>query len=316
MKLFRTEIIPKQIFSEKINWQNSFTSLGSCFADKVAQELKSKGIKICSNPTGVLYNPQSIADLIQNSLDLKEWTKSDCIDKQGVNILPYIQGEHPKPIDFIHQCQGDLHSHLETDQVLIITFGTAWAYHLRENDQVVANCHKLPKELFERRILSVNDISCSWSNLINQLSEANPKLQILFTVSPVRHLRDDFRENQISKSTLHLAIDEIIKTKENCFYFPSYEIMMDELRDYRFYSTDMTHPSDEATELIMDKFISSAFDDNSHKYFIEATKIKKLCSHKIHNPQSHENQKFIKIRNEKLLNFKKRYPSSSLTVDV
>jgi hypothetical protein len=316
MKLFRTEINPGLIFPEKINWKNSFVFLGSCFADKISDKLKQQGLQVHSNPSGVLYNPQSIATLIQNSLDLKVWGEQDCIKQAKKLILPYIQGTPDNPIEFIHQCQNELHQKLKRNDLLIITFGTAWAYSLKENGQVVANCHKLPKDLFNRNLLEVDDIAHSWSQIIDKLKQINPNVKLVFTVSPVRHLRDNFRENQVSKSTLHLAIEKIIDNKKDCYYFPAYEIMMDELRDYRFYDSDMTHPSEEATEFIFYKFTQSSFDTDSLQYFTEASKILKLCSHRLLNPDSIESQKFIKIRKEKLNEFKHKYPLSQLSLDV
>lgn len=316
MKLFRTEIIPQQTCPERLSWQNTFISLGSCFADKSSKLLQKSGVKVYSNPTGVLYNPKSIADLINNSLEKKVWSKDECVTHEEREIFPFIQGIQSDPIRFINDTQAELLEQINNADVLLVTFGTAWAYRLVANDEVVANCHKLPSQLFKRQMLDLDSISQTWNQTILKLQENNSKLKIIFTVSPVRHLRDDFRENQISKSTLHLAIESLVKNHKNCFYFPAYEIMMDELRDYRFYSEDMAHPSHEATEYILDKFIKSSFDESSEKYFLEAKKISSMFEHKLLNPESEDSQKFILSRQKKTQDFLEKYPSSLLADNV
>ncbi|WDE97004.1 GSCFA domain-containing protein [Lentisphaera profundi] len=310
MKLFRTEISPDALFPDKINWQNQFISLGSCFADKVAQYFDKKGLNILSNPSGVLYNPQSIADLLQNSLKNKQWNPPDLLIHKDQSFLPFIQGSPENPLEFIQKVQDQTRGKLQSSSVLFITFGSAVVYQLKSNDHVVANCHKLPKELFHRKMLDTDEIIHSWSQLVKNLQNLNPQLKIVFTVSPIRHLRDNYRENQVSKSTLHLAIEKIIKQHENCFYFPSYEIMMDDLRDYRFYEEDMTHPNKVATEYILQKFIESAFDPASLKYFLEAEKITKMIKHRLLDQDSLESLKFIESRQKKIEAFQVKYPSS------
>ncbi|EDM29694.1 hypothetical protein LNTAR_18128 [Lentisphaera araneosa HTCC2155] len=316
MKLFRTEIIPQQTCPERLSWQNSFISLGSCFADKSSKLLQKSGVKVYSNPTGVLYNPQSIADLINNSLEGKVWSKNECVIHEKREVFPFIQGTQSDPIKFINDTQTELLEQINNADVLLVTFGTAWAYRLLTNNEVVANCHKLPSQLFKRQMLDLDSIYKTWNQTILKLQENKPELKIIFTVSPVRHLRDDFRDNQISKSTLHLAIEKLVKHNENCFYFPAYEIMMDDLRDYRFYSEDMAHPSDEATAYILDKFIKSSFDQASEKYFLEAQKISSMFEHKLLNPESEDSQKFILSRQKKAHGFLKKYPSSLLAINV
>ena len=159
-------------------------------------------------------------------------------------------------------------------------------------------------------MLKTQDISKSWSLLIDDLHKLNPQLKIIFTVSPIRHLRDNYRENQVSKSSLHLAIEQIINDNENCFYFPSYEIMMDDLRDYRFYEEDMTHPSNIATDYILQKFINCTFDSSSLAYLEEADKITKMKNHRLLNVNSTESLKFIESRKKKIEAFQAKYPSS------
>jgi hypothetical protein len=193
--------------------------------------------------------------------------------------------------------------------IIFISFGTAWVYKLKSSGLTVANCQKLNSEFFERNLLDLSDAVVKWSQIVEELNSINSQLKWVFTVSPVRHLRDNFRENQLSKSILHLLTDNISKYK-NCEYFPSYEIMMDDLRDYRFYNDDMTHPNKQATEYIFEKFIQSSYTDSSKDYFCQASKIYTMKNHKILDPTSEESRKFMDSLAKKIADFKSKNPKS------
>jgi len=243
--------------------------LGSCFADEIGGQMKQRGLDVTVNPFGTLYNPLSIAQAINLSISSRE-------GRLG-GVLPFVHhdglwhsmahhGSFSRPTK--EETEQVVKASIETMQkvlsessVIIVTFGTAWVYEM--NGEIVANCHKLPESSFSRRRLSVEEIVAAWQPIIARY----PEKHWLFTVSPIRHIRDGLHENQLSKATLLQAVEELIKCSNeqineqmvngkmvNLHYFPSYEIMLDELRDYRFYADDLVHPSSLAVEYIWERF--------------------------------------------------------------
>ena len=192
---------------------------------------------------------------------------------------------------------------------MIVTFGTAWVYKLKSNGQIVANCHKLPEKMFEREMLSVQDITEDWKQVLRSLWEQNPELKLLFTVSPIRHWKDGAHGNQLSKATLLLAIEELQKEfPKQIFYFPAYEIMMDELRDYRFYADDMLHPSALAVEYIWQRFTESMLSDESKGILKEWGEIQKALNHKPFQPESEAYKQFISQTLLKIERLNEKFP--------
>lgn len=196
---------------------------------------------------------------------------------------------------------------LKSSTHIIITLGTSWIYRFLESGQIVANCHKVPQHKFKKELLSVTEINKSVSSIISLIREVNPDINFIFTVSPVRHLKDGFIENQLSKSHLISALHQIIKIHENTFYFPSYEIMMDELRDYRFYKEDMIHPNQIAINYIWEKFYENWFSDEALDLKKQVLKIQRGLEHKPFNPNSNEHRKFLASLQEKIETLKKKY---------
>jgi len=182
---------------------------------------------------------------------------------------------------------------MEKSEWLIITPGTAWVYELKD-DQIVANCHKQPNSTFRKRLLTPEEITASWESLYEEIKKQRPDLRILWTISPVRHVRDGLKENNESKGILHLAVKEIVKANENCFYFPSYEIMIDVLRDYRFYHKDRIHPNEEAIGYIFDQFGNTFFDEGTQEMMKEWTQLKKALNHRSFHPETDAHQKFLR----------------------
>lgn len=250
---FRTEIGVRP-FPFHIDHKEHILALGSCFAGSITEHLKELGFHITSNPTGVVFNPESIAQTVEMLSERKAITP---IDLHHSNGLYFNYSFHSSFSDTDADCamqkmrlateQGA--DSLDRSSVVIVTFGTAWVYE--RNGEVVANCHKQPASEFVRRPLSIEQIVQRWCKLLqNELSGK----RVIFTLSPIRHLRDDARENSLSKALLRVAIDSITKSCNNAHYFEAYELMMDDLRDYRFYDEDMTHPSKVAVEYICEKF--------------------------------------------------------------
>ena len=246
-------------------------SIGSCFADEIAQRLTDGGFAVNQNPFGTLYNPSSIASALERTMENREIGFNDLVEHEGLWHSWHHHGKFSQRTaeETLAVCNGSIHkahAALREAKLLIITFGTAWIYlrtrHANieglEELEVVANCHKLPPQTFIRRRMSVEEIVALWTPLLQKLKTEYPTLLTLFTVSPIRHMSDGAHGNQLSKSTLLLAVDELIsRNTPRCCYFPAYEIMMDELRDYRFYAADMTHPTNVAADIVYDRFQQS-----------------------------------------------------------
>ena len=259
----------------EIDFATGIVSLGSCFSDEIGRRLSDGGFHIEQNPFGTLYNPASIASALRRLMYDKEIGEEDLVEHEGLWHSWHHHGSFSRVTkeECLEACDSRLHqAHqaLKEARLLLITFGSAWIYE-REG-QVVANCHKLPQEHFVRRMLTVDDIVALWRPLLEELRACYPNLYVLFTVSPIRHVGDGLHGNQLSKSTLLLAVDALVdielpptKRKKKgakveepekgvTLYFPSYEIVLDELRDYRFYDSDMVHPSDLAVDVVWDRF--------------------------------------------------------------
>ena len=191
---------------------------------------------------------------------------------------------------------------------IIITLGTSWVYRLKESGLAVANCHKVPKHKFRKELLSIAEIIESLAVIISLIKEINPTTNFIFTVSPVRHIKDGFIENQQSKAHLISALHQIIKFHENSFYFPSYEIMMDELRDYRFYKEDMIHPNNIAVNYIWEKLSKKWFSDETLQTTEQIQKIQKNLDHKPFNSESLLHEKFIKSTEQKIKKLQEKLP--------
>ncbi|MBR1766237.1 MAG: GSCFA domain-containing protein [Bacteroidales bacterium] len=272
-----------------LDFASGIVSLGSCFSDEVGRRMADSGFLIEQNPFGTLYNPASIASALERLTDDRELTEKDLVEHDGLWHSWHHHGSFSRATaeECLAVCNGGIHrghQALAQASLLMVTFGSAWVYELPT--MVVANCHKLPQEMFVRRRLSVEDIVALWHPLLDRLHTLYPSLHTLFTVSPMRHIGDGLHGNQLSKSTLLLAVDELVdrelpfarrkkkgvKTpapeRPLTMYFPSYEIVLDELRDYRYYNADMVHPSDLAVDIVWDRFqrstMSPAVRDQAH----------------------------------------------------
>lgn len=260
---FRTEI---ELLHHQglLSHSDSILMLGSCFTTSVGEKLCDDGFDMLINPFGALYNPASIAMTIERMVSRRQFDKSEAISYQGMfhsmmshNALS--SPDLPGFIDTHNEILNNAADFLRNCTCAIITLGTAWVFSFNATNKVVANCHKMPASLFTRSRLSVDECRRYISDIIEMLRSVNPDMKIIFTVSPIRHTADELHGNMLSKSTLLLAIDSTISGEENCYYFPSFEIMLDDLRDYRFYDSDMRHPSTVAVDYIYERFRDSFF---------------------------------------------------------
>lgn len=263
--------------------------IGSCFTDNIGERMKFCRWRAFPNITGTLYNPLSIANILR--IACKRESILEAVDESISNRdqlwMTWLMDSgcttfsRQDTVDLASDRLRSLSNHLSEARTLIVTFGTAWIYELRERQgYVVSNCHKFPSDTFLRRRLSISDIVSEWNELIKLLKEIYPELRIIFTVSPVRHLKDGFEGNSRSKAILQLACEEICDGNECAEYFPSYEIMNDDLRDYRFYAADMVHPSPEGVEYIWEKFQDRYLSVASRALLREGEKVTKRLNHR------------------------------------
>ena len=255
---------------------SGIVSLGSCFADEIGQRLEAGGFAIEANPFGTLYNPASIAAALHRLVDDRELdSTADLVEHEGLWHSWHHHGSFSRKTqqEVLDACNSRIHqAHraLRDAKLLMVTFGTAWVFEL-DGERLVANCHKLPPQRFVRRMMDVPEIVALWQPLLQKLLDFNSRLSVVFTVSPIRHMADGAHGNQLSKSTLLLAIDHLLSILNSQFsihYFPSYEIVLDELRDYRFYGPDLVHPSPLAADIVYQRFqqatMSPAVREQAH----------------------------------------------------
>lgn len=308
---FRTEI-PVEKTDIRIDHRSSLMLFGSCFSQSIGQKLLDGNFDVEVNPFGVLYNPSSIAKSLRLLLDRKVFTEGDLFEEKGVfnSFHHHSLFSSPDKIECLKKMNDSAErasAKIKTLDCLLVTFGTAHVFSLRESGEVVSNCHKVPASFFERTRLTVSDIVAEWSDLLGRLRSASPKMKVIFTVSPIRHWKDGAHGNQLSKAILLLAIDELQNEYPNVFYFPSYELLLDDLRDYRFYAEDMIHPSEVAVDYIWKYFSESYFTTDTQLIIKEWQQLVRAVSHRPQNSQSKEYQDFLKNIMDKLLIFKTKY---------
>ncbi|MCD4832668.1 MAG: GSCFA domain-containing protein [Bacteroidales bacterium] len=316
MKNFRT-IIEAEPSKNKINYHTSVLFLGSCFTENIGDKMDELKFPVLINPFGVLYNPVSVRNGLEILIDQKLFTESDLnfFNEQWFSFYhdtEFSATDQKKSLNKINTSIELAAKQLKNAKYLVITFGTAWVYKYLESGNVVSNCHKIPAKKFDRFKLGVEDIFVEWANLINRLNELNKKLKIIFTVSPVRHWKDGAVQNQLSKSTLILAINQLKNKFDNIEYFPAYEIMMDDLRDYRFYADDMLHPSNMAIEYIWEQFSQTYFEKETTDIIKEIDKIILARNHRPLNPDTENHKKFLKKQVEIIKKISKKFPFINL----
>ena len=320
MEFYSRITIPQPSFSFSYNEQTIL--LGSCFVENIGKKLEENKFPIDLNPFGILYNPSSIANAIRLLIEPTEFKEKDLFQKGGIyhsffHHSRFSSSSESECLKKINEQLALSAQSIRTAKQIIITFGTAWVYQLKESGKIVSNCHKLPEKLFHRRILTTSEIVEEWQTLLQELWGLNPDIKILFTVSPIRHWKDGAHHNQLSKATLLLAIDELQQTyPEQIAYFPSYEIMMDELRDYRFYADDLFHPSAQAIEYIWERFYESMFSKDTFTILKEWKEIQKAIQHKPFHPQSEAYKRFISQTLLKIELFKKKFPFFDIAKEI
>jgi len=312
MKLQTNIPLSKESYNP-IDYDAKLLLLGSCFSENVGQKLNYFKFQSAQNPFGILFHPKAIETLITNTINSKEYADEDVffLNERWHCFDAHSQLSSPSKEDLLDNLNGAI---LQTKQQLnesthiIITLGTSWVYRFIESDLLVANCHKVPQKKFLKEILTIDQISESLESIIALIRDINPNVNFIFTVSPVRHLKDGFVENQQSKAHLISAIHQIADSRKKIHYFPSYEIMMDELRDYRFYAEDMIHPNQTAINYIWEKFSAHWLTENTQTIVEEVDRIQRGLNHRPFNANSEEHQKFKHTIQQKITTLKELHP--------
>jgi hypothetical protein len=275
-------------------------TVGSCFADTIGQRLLAHKFEGLSNPFGVIFNPLSVHKLLSQAIAPQPelWSAPRFVQQDGLWLHYDWHSEHyaANKDTLIQQLQQTLHTVaevLQKAQWIVYTFGTAWVYRLRTDHTLVANCHKSPAANFEKQLLSVAEIVADFAKLHTLVAQHNPRLHWLLTVSPVRHLKDTLPLNSVSKSVLRLACHELSQNLAQVHYFPAYELLLDDLRDYRFYAQDMLHPSEQAQEYIWQQFAQAAFNPETQAAVRQWSKIRQALQHRPLCPESVAHQQFL-----------------------
>jgi len=286
--------------------------LGSCFSENIGSKLNHFKFQATQNPLGILFHPKAIENLITNALNKKIYLSKDLIFQNEVwhsfDAHSSVSSANEKVIlNTLNAAISDTNKKLKEASHIIITLGTSWVYRFIETKTIVANCHKIPQKKFTKELLNVTEITESLEAIIILLKSVNKEIHITFTVSPVRHLKDGFIENTQSKAHLIVAIHTILH-EQNVSYFPSYEIMMDELRDYRFYAEDMIHPNKTAVNYIWEKFVDTCFSEETKPTMKDVDLIQKGILHRPFHEKSKQHQQFLKKLEIKKEKIKSKFP--------
>ena len=288
-------------------------TLGSCFSDHIGNKLKRHFFHTDVNPFGTVFNPISIAELLNLVVGNKKMGLED-LNSVGERHFHYdfhtsFDNTEPQVVlENINNTLSLTREALPKTDFLIITFGTSIVYKLKSQDRIVSNCHKVPGFNFEKSFLDIDFMVKGFLRAIDSVKNVNPDIKIVLTVSPVRHTKEGLTENSLSKSRLIGLCHKLTKTVSNSSYFPSYEIMMDELRDYRYYKNDLIHPSDLAVDIIWSRFIDTFFDEKAVQKAEDMQKLLKASEHKPFDPQSEGHKNFKTSQLENIASYEKTYP--------
>lgn len=283
---------------KKINHSEKLVLIGSCFSQEIGDKLSALKWNVFQNPTGIIYNPLTIANTINHCVDNTIFSEKDLFQSGEIwhswqHHSSFSAMDKEKMLNNINETNRKGHYFLKQADRLILTPATSFAYLLKSTGQIVANCHKLPSDSFEKRLLSPQEISAAFTESMKAAKLFNPKLKFIFTISPVKHLRDGVINNNLSKANLLLAVHEVIKKVNDTYYFPSFEIMNDELRDYRFYKNDFAHPNETAVNYIFERFADVCVNNEAKSILKKISSVINAIRHrpKFARSEAHQNYK-------------------------
>jgi hypothetical protein len=304
----------------KITYDDPVMFIGSCFASSIGNQFTAGHMPVMINPSGTVYNPVSVSNTLNSITSEDKYNQGDLCNFNGIwlsfdHYTDFSSENSDKALDKINHKMKDARRFISSAKFLFVTFGTARVYRWRKSGKIVSNCHKVPSSEFTHELLSVKDIVTLWNEQLSRLIKLYPGLNIVFSISPVRHLKDSAHGNQVSKSILFLAVEELLKHESLPGYFPAYELVMDDLRDYRFYNNDLIHPSDAAAEYIWDAFSHCFFDNKTIGLWHEIAEINKAFFHRIQSQSSVQVKKFAENILSRIDDICKKTPSINLDLE-
>ncbi len=324
---------PKKI-AKLINYRDKLLLIGSCFTEHIGNALHESKFSLLQNPNGILFDPVSVCNNLKSYIQNKQYKESDLFQLNEIwnswqHHSRYSHIDRAEGLQIINQSQQQAHDFLKEADWVIITLGTSFSYRLTDltpqpffqgekevSHAPVANCHRAPAQWFSKHLLSIQEIIEALDLCIHQLFQFNPGLQIIFTISPVRHIRDGVIDNNRSKARLIESVHHIVNKFDKLHYFPAYEIVIDILRDYRFYDIDFVHPNYMATDFVLQKFASSCLDDEAKQLMEELKKISIARRHKAFQPTTIAHKKFLQASAEKTKELQKKYPFLDLKEEL
>ena len=311
MKL-QTTILLKQS-ENRIDYHSELLLVGSCFVENIGTKLNYFKFQNLINPFGILFHPEAISRVFERAIGEQaytgeelEWVNELYVSFDAHSALNGITKE--ETITNLNTAQKQLYNKLQTASHIVITLGTAWGYRHKEQNKIVANCHKIPQNGFVKELASVSEIEDALTRILNSIKAVNTNAHVLFTVSPIRHLKDGFVENQRSKAHLISAVHSVIDKTIHTEYFPSYELMIDELRDYRFYDRDLIHLNELAVDYIWERFSSVYFSSEIQEKMLQVEEIQRGLRHRPFNPSSAQHKKFLLKLDNKITALKLQIP--------
>lgn len=307
--------------SKKITYSDNIFLIGSCFTDHIGGRLDELKFSVLQNPNGILFDPVSVAKSLSSYIINKQYKQADLFYLHELwqswdhhSMFSGMVAE--EVIDHINHSQSKAHVCLKKADWLIITLGSSFSYRLAEKHLPVANCHRAPGQWFEKHLLSSEETIQSFEHVMSQLKVFNPDLKIIFTISPVRHIRDGVVENNRSKARLIEAVHCLIEKYNNTYYFPAYELVIDVLRDYRFYDIDLVHPNYAATEFVFGKFEQSFIDEEAQGIMEEVKKINNGYKHKPFQPKTESHKLFLQNVYQRVKNLQKKVPHLDFSKEI
>jgi hypothetical protein len=303
---------------DKITYNDQVMFIGSCFASSIGSQMEMGHIRVMINPAGAVFNPVSVCNTLDTITNEKQFLLEDLhfYDGTWLSFYHYTDFSSDDPstvLEKINRKSKEAFDFLKQTRFLFVTLGTSRVYKLKKSDLIVSNCHKIPSEQFVSKMLTVDEIVTLWIRQLDKLHMLFPQLHVVFTISPVRHWKDGAHGNQVSKSVLFVAVEELLKHNISPRYFPAYELVMDDLRDYRFYKDDMLHPSTSAVNYIWEAFAGCYLDSNTISTWKEVVKITKAFNHRINTNSESKRVYFAERVLKQISDIKVKVPNIDLS---
>lgn len=319
---------PKKIVPP-VKYQDKIMLMGSCFTEHIGNALAEVKFPVLQNPNGILFGPDAVCKSLLSYIDPVEYGENDLFYLNETwnswdHHSRFSRTVKQQTLESIHSSQQEAHEFLKKADWLVITLGSSFTYILNDyaeqgnknTGETVANCHRAPAAWFSKQLLETEGIIAMMRDCISKIKAFNSKIRIIFTISPVRHVRDGIVENNRSKARLIEAVHEITANDESCYYFPAYELVIDVLRDYRFYDVDLVHPNYAATAFVFEKFTEAWMDDTTRELMEEVRKIVRARKHKAFQPETKAHQDFLKAHVQKAIMLSERYPFLDLKEEI